>query len=99
MTTEKASEALTDLNVALRRYGFGTPAIGVESAEGWHERYFWTDEDQVMAVARLEDLGRRSVPVERTGGCSRLRSAGVHSATCARECAAVTPAHASAIPT
>jgi hypothetical protein len=93
MTSRKASDAPTNLHVALKRYRFDTPAIGVESAEGWHERYFWTDDAQVEAVARLKELGLTSLPVEPAGGCSRLRSAGERPTACDHECAATTPPH------
>jgi hypothetical protein len=39
---------------ALESYQFDTAAIGVRSAEGWHERYSWTDEHQEDAVAALQ---------------------------------------------
>jgi hypothetical protein len=41
---------------ALRQLKFNSPAIGIGSAEGWHERYHWTDTDQAAAERDLNEL-------------------------------------------
>jgi hypothetical protein len=62
MTTDDDSEekSLSNYRDALREYGFNGPAIGILSAEGWHERYAWTDEKQDSAVRALEGLASGS---------------------------------------
>jgi hypothetical protein len=40
----------------LRQHKFCSPAIGIQAAEGWHERYHWTDPDQQNAKGKLDDL-------------------------------------------
>jgi len=41
---------------ALRKLKFDSPAIGIQSAEGWHERYRWTNTDQEAAERDLTKL-------------------------------------------
>jgi hypothetical protein len=56
--TRKHPEALpTNYTDALYRYGFDRPAVGVSSAEGWHEVYDWSDDKHRDAVASLVRLG------------------------------------------
>ncbi len=38
---------------ALTRYRFDSPAIGIQSAEGWHEHYVWNHAVQNQALAAL----------------------------------------------
>ncbi|WP_104164770.1 hypothetical protein [Arthrobacter sp. SX1312] len=45
---------------ALDKYEFTRSAIGILSAEGWHERYEWTDDKQDAVVKALEDLAPKS---------------------------------------
>lgn len=59
MTTDDASEESPPGNFreALESYGFGSTAIGILSAEGWHERYAWTDEKHQSAILALHTSG------------------------------------------
>lgn len=43
----------------LKRYSFDRPAIGIRSAEAWHEVYAWSDRKQYQAVSALRN-GRAS---------------------------------------
>ncbi|MCD5341581.1 hypothetical protein LR392_04980 [Arthrobacter sp. AK04] len=67
MTTDDNSDQQSPTNYrdALREYGFTGPAIGILSAEGWHERYAWTNEKQDSAVGALEGLasGAKGAPL------------------------------------
>ena len=71
MTTDDESGEKSPPNHrdALESYGFKTPAIGILSAEGWHERYGWTNEKQEAAVRALQrpvtDLARRPSTCDR----------------------------------
>jgi hypothetical protein len=58
MTTDddREEKAPSSYCGALKAYGFNGPAIGILSAEGWHERYAWTNEKQEAAVRALEEL-------------------------------------------
>jgi len=38
---------------ALRHFGYDSAAVGIRSAEAWHERYDWSDEKQLSAVVGL----------------------------------------------
>lgn len=55
MTTDDSGEECEPKNFvdALEDYGFKSTAIGILSAEGWHERYAWTDEKHETAVRVL----------------------------------------------
>ncbi len=53
---------------------FDSAAVGVESAEGWHSRYFWDDDKQVLAVDAVRLLGAR--PADRTPGTTPTTTAG-----------------------
>jgi hypothetical protein len=59
------------------KYGFRKPAVGVQSAEAWHEVYAWHDIRQNDAVRGLSPstwpfpLG---VCSQLEGGCTRARS-------------------------
>lgn len=55
---------------ALKIYRFTRSAIGILSAEGWHERYAWTNDKQDAAVQALEGLASESprVPLTCEGG-------------------------------
>jgi len=44
---------------ALQQLKFDSAAIGIQSAEGWHELYRWTDKDQNAAVHELTKLRTR----------------------------------------
>jgi hypothetical protein len=41
-----------------KKLKFDTAAVGVYSAEGWHEKYAWNDDKQHEATLRLGDTGR-----------------------------------------
>ncbi len=53
MTDENVEPVLIDYREALRKRLFETTAVGIRSAEGWHERYDWDDAKQSAAVAGL----------------------------------------------
>ncbi|TCN32797.1 YD repeat-containing protein [Kribbella orskensis] len=54
MADEEVQPAIDDYLEALQQYRFDTPAVGIRSAEGWHERYDWDDNKQRAAVAALQ---------------------------------------------
>jgi hypothetical protein len=45
-----------DYDTALQKLKFDAPAVGIRSAEGWHETYDWTNIDQVAAERDLRNL-------------------------------------------
>lgn len=51
---------------ALTTFGFTQSAIVMLSAEGWHERYAWTNDKQDAAVQALETLASESARAPRT---------------------------------
>jgi hypothetical protein len=57
ITRESTSpiEPERDYREALRVHGFETAAVGIKSAEGWHERYTWDDERQEAALESLNE--------------------------------------------
>ncbi len=58
MTVEEEVEAPPgDFWEAVKRYRFGTAAVGIRSAEAWYERYRWTDRKQRDAVVALTSAG------------------------------------------
>ncbi|WP_156135147.1 hypothetical protein [Arthrobacter sp. L77] len=61
---------------ALEKYEFDRSAIGILSAEGWHERYEWTDDKQDAVVKALEDLAPKSPWVTSTPASDRQDSVG-----------------------
>lgn len=82
----KPEVAEPDYLESMKELKFNTPAVGVRSAEGWHERYFWNDKLQERAVARIRALGERLAP-ELPTVCNRpTNSCG----TCPRSCATTT---------
>lgn len=46
-----------DVHEAMHRHRFDRPAIGIRSAEAWHEHYDVTDASHERAVTRLRGLG------------------------------------------
>ncbi|HJQ42215.1 MAG TPA: hypothetical protein VJ831_03955 [Jatrophihabitantaceae bacterium] len=50
-------ESTPDFLAKVTEQGFDSAAVGIVSAEGWHERYAWNDTLQAAAVARLHKLG------------------------------------------
>jgi hypothetical protein len=68
-----------DFRVALRKTGFDTPAVGVKSSEGWHERYAWDDDRQNDALAALDRLHPRHGVIR----CVDFRTSCALSAGCA----------------
>ncbi|WP_406053159.1 hypothetical protein [Kribbella sp. NBC_00889] len=54
MADEEVQPVIDDYLKALQQYHFNTPAVGIRSAEGWHERYTWDDDKQRKAVAALQ---------------------------------------------
>jgi hypothetical protein len=58
---------------ALRQLKFGSAAIGIQSAEGWHELYRWTDKDQDAAVHDLTELRKILDRGAEYGYCQSVR--------------------------
>lgn len=64
---------------AQKELGFDQPAIGVDSAEGWHAFYGWTDQLQKQAVEALrQPAGGKEGPCGPGGGCAAWASCPVH---------------------
>lgn len=53
----KRSKIPQTYDAALEELKFMEPAVGIQSAEGWHEMYTWTDEQQQQAKKDLDALG------------------------------------------
>ena len=53
MSGYRSEPVLSDYREALRKRRFETTAVGIRSAEGWHERYDWDDAKLSAAVAGL----------------------------------------------
>jgi len=60
MTDDACRPVIRDYLDALREYQFDSAAVGIRSAEGWHERYAWDDETQKAAVAALQPTDERT---------------------------------------
>jgi hypothetical protein len=56
MTEDQSPPLFTNFWRAMAHYQFDSAAIGIRSAEGWHERYMWTDDKQKTAVTALRAL-------------------------------------------
>lgn len=54
MTDDQVQPIIEEYHEALRHYQFDTAAVGIRSAEGWHERYSWDDDKQLAAIAALQ---------------------------------------------
>lgn len=52
-SNDQLQEAPRGFVQGLNRFGFDSPAVGIRSAEAWHERYNWSDAKQVAAVTGL----------------------------------------------
>jgi hypothetical protein len=54
MTVDEGTSHLPRLFwAAVAQYDFHSPAVGIESAEAWHEYYRWTNEKQQQAIESL----------------------------------------------
>jgi hypothetical protein len=62
MTVELRPRPADNFWSAQERYGFGSPAVAIRSAEGWHERYAWRDDLQKEVTARLAAPGPSQAP-------------------------------------
>lgn len=81
-TRKTRRELTTNFNAAIQEFGFDTAAVGIQSAEGWHERYSWTDAAQLHAVKALQG---RAMPINHDRNASgRDPAAGC---TCTHACA------------
>jgi hypothetical protein len=69
---------------AVSRLGFDQPAVGIQSAEGWHEVYGWSDQHQGDAVESLMLLGDQLSGSSSAAGCASLGNACALAATCPR---------------
>jgi hypothetical protein len=81
-TRKTRRKLTTDFNEAIKKFGFDTAAVGIESAEGWHERYSWTDAAQLHAVKALQG---RAMPISRDRNASGRDPAAA--CTCTHACA------------
>nr|WP_306631339.1 hypothetical protein [Arthrobacter ulcerisalmonis] len=68
---EEEEEEPDNFRDALEMYGFTSTAIGILSAEGWHERYAWTNEKHISAVLALHSGGPTGSPLI----CARQKTA------------------------
>lgn len=79
MTEDSTHTPFVDFLEALQVLQFDTAAVGVESAEGWHDRYTWSDATQKRATAALRDIvippsaGEPARP-DSAAGCQCTRS-------------------------
>ena len=68
----------------VNRHRFHTPAIGISSAEGWHEQYTWTDKRQRTSINDLAMImapcPSRSTRAGASGVCPCLHSCSALSA-------------------
>jgi hypothetical protein len=67
------SEVLENYCDAMKKLKFDSPAIALQSAEGWHDKYSWTDAKQEAAVCELDKLRVRQDLLWRRAYCSSLR--------------------------
>src|SRR4029450_4827928 len=67
------SEVLENYCDAMKKLKFDSPAIALQSAEGWHDKYSWTDAKQEAAVCELDQLRVRQDLLWRREYCSSLR--------------------------
>jgi hypothetical protein len=70
MTVEPRCRARDKFCGAQARYGFGSPAVAIRSAEGWHERYNWNDDLQRKVIDQLVALGRNSHRTPHFAACA-----------------------------
>jgi hypothetical protein len=82
-TRDTRRELVTNFMTGIKRFHFDTAAVGIESAEGWHERYTWTDKAQWRAVEELDAL---VISVRRVNGTARPNVAAC--CTCDQTCEA-----------
>ena len=62
--------------------GFDTPAVGVRSAEGWHERYEWTDARLQKAIKSLLDLRNDTDGSETAVSCRTFQTNCISNGLC-----------------
>jgi hypothetical protein len=85
-TRDTRRELVTNFRTGIKRFHFDTAAVGIQSAEGWHERYTWTDKVQWRAVEELDAL---VISVRRANGAARPNVAAC--CTCDQTCEAAKP--------
>jgi hypothetical protein len=85
-TSDTRRELVTNFMTGTKRFHFDTAAVGIESAEGWHERYTWTDKAQWRAVEELDAL---VISVRRVNGTAQPNVAAC--CTCDQTCEAAKP--------
>jgi hypothetical protein len=71
----RRSEVPKDYDKALKILGFTAPAVGIQSAEGWHEIYNWSDRHQDQAERELDALGQILTGPAGVANCARLGTA------------------------
>jgi hypothetical protein len=72
---QRRSKIPKNYDVALKKLKFRAPAVVVQSAEGWHEIYTWTDRHQEQAKKDLEALGQILTRPAGVVNCARLGTA------------------------
>jgi hypothetical protein len=55
LETEVPLKVTGDYHQAMEHYGHDRPAVGIRSAEAWHERFAWTNGLQKKAVSALRE--------------------------------------------
>ncbi len=65
----------SSIHAALDAYDFGSPAVGIRSAEAWHERYAWDDDAQYEAIRALQELAPRIDAAVHVLHCAELDTA------------------------
>jgi len=68
------SEVLENYCDALKKLKFDSPAIAIQSAEGWHDKYSWTDDKQKAALCNLDKLRVGQELPWRRAYCSNLQT-------------------------
>jgi hypothetical protein len=83
MTEDTVEPVIADYREAVRKYRFDTAAVGIRSAEGWHERYDWDDAKQLAAIAALRSSAARANRETGAPACAELDTECARHAGCA----------------
>lgn len=82
MTRDIKRPTYVDFDAAREALGFDSPAVGVRSAEGWHERYEWTDGKLSDAIDALENLKNSGGGSDHGVTCHALQTTCMSSGRC-----------------
>lgn len=82
MTDDNAQPVPDNYHKAIGDYRYDTPAVGIRSAEGWHERFSWSDNLQCQAIEALEptSLSTNNAP---SSNCTQFNTECARRAGCA----------------